>query len=96
MNGRYAEAYTYFGETNSINKAILLLCLRKNEEAREFLKQCPDHSAEAEYVRAIAANRLNDTNSAIIHLQKALSLKPELRKILEIDGDVLDLMDLIQ
>lgn len=96
MNGRYAEAYAYFGETSSINKAILLLCLRKNGEAWEFLKQCPDHSAEAEYVRAIAANRLNDTNSAIICLQKALSQKPELRKILEIDGDVLDLKDFIE
>lgn len=96
MNGRYAEAYEYFGNTNSINKAILLLCLRQNQEAWDFLQQLPDSSAEADYVRAIAANRLNDTNNAILYLQKALAQKPELRKIMEIDGDVLDLKDFIE
>lgn len=96
MNGRYADAYNYFGNTNSINKAILLLCLRKNEEAWEFLQTFPDESAETDYVRAIAANRLNDTNNAIVYMQRALTKKPELHKILEIDGDVLDLKDLIE
>lgn len=96
MNGRYVESYEYFVNTNSINKAILLLSLRKNQEAWDFLQQLPDSSAEANYVRAIAANRLNDINNAILYLHKALAQKPELRKIMEIDGDVLDLKDFIE
>lgn len=96
MNGRYAEAYEYFADTNSINKAILLLSLRRNQEAWDFLKELPDSSAEVDYVRAITANRLNDINTAILYLHKALAQKPELRKIMEIDGDILDLKDFIE
>lgn len=96
MNGRYAQAYEYFGHHDSLNKAILLLCLKKNEEAWQCLERLDDSSAEAEYVRAIAANRLNNVGEAITRMRRALSMKPELKEIMEIDGDVLDLMDYIE
>lgn len=53
-------------------------------------------SAEAQYVRAIAANRNNDLNGAVTYLKSAFALKPELRETAEVDGDVLDLLELIK
>lgn len=96
MNGDYAKAYQVIGRTDCFNKAVLLLCMYENQEAWECLSRLEDKSAEVEYVRAIAANRLNNVTEAMIHLQQAVALKPELEKTAEIDGDVLDLMDFIK
>lgn len=95
MNGRYEEAYEVFKDYASINRAVLLLCMRRNDEAWEALKNLKDDSAEAEYVRAIAANRRNDVNMAAYHMKRALAKKPELEDIMKVDGDVLDLKELI-
>lgn len=95
MNGHYAEAMEYYQNRECLNKAILLLCMKKDKEAYQCLKAIDDKSAEAQYVRAIAANRNNDLNGAIAFLKSAFELKPELKKIAEVDGDVLDLLELI-
>ena len=96
MNGHYDVAMEYYNNKECLNKAILLLCMRKNQEAYKCVKNIDDQSAEADYVRAIAANRNNDLNSAITFLKQAIAKKPELRNIIEVDGDVLDLKDFIK
>lgn len=96
MNGHYGEAMEYYQYKECLNKAILLLCMRKDKEAYQCLKSIDDMSAEAQYVRAIAANRNNDLNGAVTYLKSAFALKPELRETAEVDGDVLDLLELIK
>lgn len=93
MNGQYEKAYQVIGQLGGINQAVLLLCLKRNSEAWEVLKKIVDPIAEIEYLKAIAANRLDNVQDAYIHLKKAIDMKPELKDIARRDGDVLDLLE---
>lgn len=95
MNGRYGEAYDYFKNYNCLNRVILLLCMHRDQEALACIRHLDDPSAEAAYVKAIVYNRVDDVMNAVTQLKKALELKPELKEIIKIDGDVLDLIDLL-
>lgn len=78
-----------------INQVILLLSMKQNQKAWEILKNIEDTSPETEYVRAIAANRLDNIGEAVTHLRNAIAQKPSLKEIALKDGDVLDLLDLL-
>lgn len=93
MNGQYENAYQVIGKLGGINQVVLLLCLKRNREAWEVLKKIENSVAEVEYLKAIAANRLDNVQDAYIHLRKAIEMKPELREIARKDGDVLDLLE---
>ena len=94
LNGKYEEAYPVIAERGGINKAVLLLCMKRNKEAYEALHEITDSSARAEYVRAIAANRLNFVSEALEHLHTAFLLDSSLEEIAVKDGDVLDLLEI--
>jgi len=53
------------GKQGGINQAILLLSMKQNSKAWEVLKKVEDTSPDTEYVKAIAANRLNNVNEAV-------------------------------
>lgn len=95
MDGKYQEAYPTFEKQGGINQVILLLSMKQNQKAWEILKSIEDTSPESEYVRAIAANRLDNIGEAVTHLRNAIAQKPSLKEIALKDGDVLDLLDLL-
>lgn len=95
MDGKYQEAYPTFEKQGGINQVILLLSMKQNQKAWEILKSIEDTSPETEYVRAIAANRLDNIGEAVTHLRNAIAQKPSLKEIALKDGDVLDLLDLL-
>lgn len=92
MNGNYQEAYSVLGPLGGINQVVLLLSMKRNNEAFEALKQFDEPSAEIYYLKAIAANRLNLIGEAFAYLETAIEMKPELEEIARKDGDVLDLL----
>ena len=51
------------------------------------------NDARCLYIRAVAANRLDNVMDAIMSLDKAFDLEPSLRALAEVDGDVLDLLE---
>jgi Flp pilus assembly protein TadD len=95
MDGKYQEAYPTFEKQGGINQVILLLSMKQNQKAWEILKSIEDTSPESEYVRAIAVNRLDNIGEAVTHLRNAIAQKPSLKEIALKDGDVLDLLDLL-
>lgn len=94
LSGKFEESYPVIAEKGGINKAVMLLSMKRNKEAYEVLKETPEKTASAEYLRAIAANRLNLVTEALIHLNAALELNPSLKEVAEKDGDVIDLLDI--
>lgn len=96
MNGKYKDAYPAIAKQGGINQVVLLLCMKQNREAWDLLTQLDDHSAEADYLRAIAANRLDNVMDASDCLQRAIKQKPSLKEIAQKDADVLDLLQITQ
>lgn len=94
LSGKYEEAYPVIAEKGGINKAVLLLSMKRNKEAYDVLKEVADKTATAAYLKAIAANRLNLINEALLHLDSAFTLDPSLKEVAAKDGDVIDLVDI--
>ncbi len=92
-NGDYELGYQMEQGTGSLNEVLLLLALKRNELAWEKAQQLKSGVAKHEYVRAVAANRLDLVGEAIMFLDMAFELDPELRKVASIDGDVNDLLE---
>ncbi len=92
-NGDYELGYQMEQGSGSLNEVLLLLALKKDELAWEKAQQLKSGVAKHEYVRAMAANRLDLVGEAIMFLEMAFALDPELRKVASIDGDVNDLLE---
>ena len=100
LNGRYASVLQEIAEESPLNEVLMLLALHNNSRAYEKSRQLGE-SAEEEYVKAIAANRMADADAAngflyleaSTHLANAIRKKPELLDTARIDGDVIDLLD---
>lgn len=100
LNGRYASVLQEIAEESPFNEVLMLLALKDNSRAFEKSTALGE-SAEEEYVKAIAANRManSDISNAYLfveastHLANAINQKPELIEIARIDGDVCDLLD---
>ena len=92
MNGNYQEALNRYAKDGGINEVVLLLALKRNEEAWEKAKLLPADSAKAEYLKAVAANRLDRIMDAMNHLENAFELDPSLKEIAKADGDIMDLL----
>lgn len=95
FNGKYEESIQELANESPMNEVVLLLAIKANDQAWRKAKQL-GNSAEEEYVKAIAANRVDEYMSAISHLQNALRLKPELKEIAKVDGDIIELMEEIE
>lgn len=92
LSGRYSEVIEELSAISPFNEVLLLLATKNNGLAWQKAKQL-GNSAREEYVKAIAANRVDEYLDAIVHLENALALDPSLRDVARIDGDVYDLLD---
>ena len=92
LNGRYREVLQEINQDSPLNEVLLLLALKDNHNAWQKAKALGDSAVE-EYVKAVAANRLDNYMEAIVHLENALSLDPSLMEVAKVDGDIVDLLD---
>lgn len=92
LNGDYEKAYEVFKEKNDRNKAVILLAMKKNQEALDVLLSQEEMSPETFYLMAIAYNRLNKVNEALIYLMQAFEGNASLEEIAKVDGDLKDLL----
>lgn len=92
MNGRYREVMQEISEDSPFNEVLLLLAIKADDQAWKKAQNLGG-SAREEYVKAVAANRVDQYMAAINHLENALSLDPSLREVARVDGDVLDLLE---
>lgn len=92
FNGRYENALQEVAAESPVNEVVILLAMKANDQAWKRA-QLLGGTAEEEYIKAIAANRVDEYLRAVAHLDRALELKPELREIAKIDGDLIDLME---
>lgn len=91
FNGRYHESIGEIAAESPVNEVVLLLALKANNHAWEKAQNLGE-TAEEEYLKAVAANRVDEYMEAVEHLDRAIELKPELREIARIDGDLIELM----
>ena len=92
LNGNYEEALEKYSLEGGINEVVLLLALKRNEEAWEKAVLLPKDSAKAEYLKAISANRVDRIMDAINHLEQAFALDPSLKEVAKVDADIMDLL----
>lgn len=94
-NGNYQAAYDRFASRGGTNEVVLLLALKRNEEALDKTDDLPDE-AVTYYLRAVAANRLDKITDAFANLKKAFAADPKLKDVARIDGDVTDMLQQIE
>ena len=92
FNGRYEGAMQEVAAESPVNEVVILLALKANDQAWRKASKLGG-SAEEEYLKAVAANRVDEYMAAVSHLENALRLKPELKEIAKIDGDLIDLLE---
>ncbi|MCM1349274.1 MAG: carboxypeptidase-like regulatory domain-containing protein [Firmicutes bacterium] len=92
FNGRYTDAIQEIADESPVNEVVLLLALKSNDLAWRKAQQL-GNSAEEEYLKAIAANRVDEYMAAINHLERALRLNPKLRETALVDGDIIELLE---
>lgn len=92
LNGRYEENFKTVAQTGLRNELIMLLAMKRNNEATELSKKLPEGEALTYYLRAVCLNRMGDYTEAYDELKKALEMDPSLEKTAYIDGDVNDLL----
>lgn len=92
FNGNFEIAYESIAAKGGLNEVLLLLAMKRNEEAFQKAEKLPSGIAINEYVKAVAANRLDKVGNAIMYLENAIMLDPHLREVASIDGDVNDLL----
>lgn len=95
FNGNFQLAYDRFASRGGTNEVVLLLALKRNEEAFEKTDELPDE-ALTYYLRAVAANRLDKIADAFANLKKAFAADPKLKDVARIDGDVTDLLQQLE
>lgn len=79
------------GKDSHLNRVLILLKQKRNNLAWQAAQQL-GNSAVEEYVKAIAAHRLEDF-SDYDHLELALRKDPSLLDIAKVDGDVVDMLE---
>lgn len=92
--GHYKENYDVIAKTGLRNEVVLLLAMKKNEEALEKSKELTEDDAVTHYVKAICLNRSNVQEIAYkanAELRRAFELDPSLIEVAEGDADVNEL-----
>ena len=92
FNGHYDDAEPILCNGDPVNEVVFMLARKQNAEALEKVRTLDATNPQVLYLRAIAANRTDEVGEAMMCLQKAIELKPELMELARIDGDVLDLL----
>lgn len=91
LNGRYEEVIQEISSESPFNEVLMLLAIKANDQAWEKAKLL-GNSARENYIKAVAANRVDEVVLALSYLESAFKKDPSLRDIASIDGDVLDLL----
>lgn len=92
LGGNYSDGYDEIAKTGVFNEVLLLLCMKDNEKAWDLSKQLTGGTAKEFYVKAVAANRTDRVGEAMIYMEQAFVLDPDLEEIAKNDGDLLDLL----
>lgn len=90
--GYYDEAFGVIAATGDLNEAIILLAMGRNDEAWAKAKTLDSGTAKECYVKAIAANRMDNLTDALVFMQQAFALDPSLEEYAKTDGDLIDLL----
>ncbi len=93
LNGNYQLGYDLYAKKGGLNEVLILLAMKRNEEAWEKAQRLPMDNAKCLYVRAVSANRLDKVMEALMALDRAFALDPSLEELAKVDGDVLDLLE---
>lgn len=94
LNGRFDDNYATIAKTSTRNEVVMLLAMKRNDEALKLSKQLPDEDATTHYLRAICLNRTNDPAEAYKELKKSFDMDPSLKETAKVDGDVNDLLSM--
>lgn len=100
LAGDYETAYPMIASRGGLNEVLLLLCMERNAAALEkcnALMTYPEYSQSAKfwYVYAVCTNRADDIMSAMMGLEMALALDPSLVETAKLDGDIMDVVELL-
>ena len=96
LNGRYEDNFATIAETGIRNEVVMLLAMKRNEEALDKSRRLPADNALSHYLRAICLNRAARPADARDELLNAFDMDPSLKTIARADGDVNDLFDIDQ
>lgn len=94
LNGKYDESYTTIAKTGIQNEVVMLLAMKRNNEALRVSRTLPDDKAMTHYLRAVCLNRTDNVVEADKELKQALAMDPSLKEVAKVDGDVNDLLSL--
>ncbi len=89
--GRYQQSYATIAQTSLRNQVVMLLAMKKNDEALAKAMEMTNDDATTHYLKAVCLNRSNDSNTAFKankELKRALELDPSLIHVAENDADV--------
>lgn len=92
LNGRLDEVIEEISAESPFNEVLMLLAVKSNDQAWEKAQKLGE-TAKEEYIKAVAANRMDQYLAAIDHLEQAFRLDPSLRETARVDGDLVDLLE---
>ena len=101
LAGDFEGAYPQIASRGGLNEVLLLLCMERNATALNKCNEMMTHSEYSQnakfwYIHAVCANRNEDIFTAMISLETALALDPELEETARLDSDVMDVIELIR
>lgn len=82
-------AYGLIKDYKDVNAAVLALSVNRNEEARQIMEACKEVTPRAEYVRALVYARMDDADTMMRHLEKAV-VDGTLRERARTEADFMD------
>jgi len=85
IQGKYADAINYFGNTNEINAALAKLLAKQNDAALSTLNNIKSEDALVYYLRAIVGARNSNTDMLYNNLRIAAGKSPELKANAKVD-----------
>ncbi len=99
LHSDYEGAYPYFEGAGTLNEAVLLLTLDRDGEAFKVMESIIERGerlrAKDYYIYATAANRIGRVEIALEALQQAIDINPEYEKIVQRDGDLLEIYEIL-
>lgn len=93
LNGNYQLGYDLYAKRGGLNEVLILLAMKRNQEAWDKAQQLPVDNARCLYMKAVAANRLDKVMEAMMALDAAIEMDPSLKELAKVDGDILDLLE---
>jgi Flp pilus assembly protein TadD len=79
IQGKYADAINYFGNTNEVNAALAKLLAKQNDAALSTLNNIKSEDAIVYYLRAIVGARTSNTDMLYNNLRIAAGKSAELK-----------------